>query len=234
MTNIDYDLLIGADETGVGDYFTPIVFVACYVPKENIEKVKELGVKDSKKLSDIKIKAIYPELLNLVKYKKSILTQKGYNKLIESKINNNEIKTLLHFQTINSLQDKENLKGLNIIIDQYTQNEGILEKHIVKLSNLFAEKHGWSKPLSNIYLETKAEDKSIAVACASIIARKILLDLIGKQNHEWSFEFPLGASTKVDEAAAKFINKYGLEKLKDVAKISFKTTQKAKLLSMKN
>ena len=47
------------------------------------------------KFNDKKIITIAKKLFNLVFYKKTILTQSGYNKLIESKINNNEIKTLI-------------------------------------------------------------------------------------------------------------------------------------------
>ena len=43
---------IGSDEVGTGDYFGPIVVTASYVSKENIKEVMNLGVKDSKKITD--------------------------------------------------------------------------------------------------------------------------------------------------------------------------------------
>ena len=131
-----FNSCIGVDETGVGDYFTPVVSVACFIPKNNIDEIINLGVKDSKKLNDKKIIAIAKKLFNLVFYKKTILTQSGYNKLIESKINNNEIKTLIHANSINRLSNELNKKNnflYSVIIDQYVLNESILEKHFNKL-----------------------------------------------------------------------------------------------------
>ena len=63
-----FNSYIGVDETGVGDYFTPVVSVACFIPKNNIDEIINLGVKDSKKLNDKKIITIAKKLfwLNLV------------------------------------------------------------------------------------------------------------------------------------------------------------------------
>ncbi|TPR54377.1 ribonuclease HIII [Metamycoplasma neophronis] len=222
--DIDYDKIIGVDETGVGDYFCPIVSVACFIPEQNINKIKSLGVKDSKKLTDKKILAIAEELENLVLYRKTILSQKGYNNLINAKINNNEIKTLIHMNSINQLIKYLGI-SIDVIIDQYTNSYQTFEKHFIKLKTI-----NWLNfevPLTNFHLETKAEDKSLAVACASIIARKLLLEHMEYQNHKFDFNFKLGAGKEVDILAAQFLEKYGYEVLCDAAKISFKTTQKA-------
>ena len=40
---------IGSDEVGTGDYFGPIVVTSCFVSKDDIPFVEELGIKDSKK-----------------------------------------------------------------------------------------------------------------------------------------------------------------------------------------
>jgi ribonuclease HII len=62
-----YNNFIGVDETGVGDYFSPIISVACFVLPQNIDKLLELKVNDSKKLSDNYILQIAPEIKKLVK-----------------------------------------------------------------------------------------------------------------------------------------------------------------------
>ncbi|WP_412031279.1 ribonuclease HIII [Metamycoplasma buccale] len=221
---INFDTLIGVDETGVGDYFSPIVSVACFIPTKNIEKIKELGVKDSKKLSENKIKELAPKLEKLTLWRKNILSQKGYNNLIANKINNNEIKTLIHSNSINSLLAILN-EPVDVIIDQYTNNEETFYNHYKKLKNI-----DWlkiDKPQVKIYLKTKAEDKSLSVACASVIARNILLNLMDLQIKNYNFPFKLGANSEVDNLAAKFLKENSIEKLKEVAKISFKTTFKA-------
>ena len=46
---------VGSDEVGTGDYYGPIVVTASFVSKDNIPFLNELGVRDSKKLSDEQI-----------------------------------------------------------------------------------------------------------------------------------------------------------------------------------
>ena len=47
-----------------------------------------------------------------------------------------------------------------------------------------------------------------------------------KQNEKWGIEFPLGVNEKVINIARIFIEKYSKEKLNEVAKLCFKTTNK--------
>ena len=37
-----FNSYIGVDETGVGDYFTPVVSVACFIPKNNIAEIIDM------------------------------------------------------------------------------------------------------------------------------------------------------------------------------------------------
>ena len=61
IPKIYYSSSIGSDEVGTGDFFGPIVVTAAYVSKDKIEELEELGVKDSKKLTDTDILAIVPK-----------------------------------------------------------------------------------------------------------------------------------------------------------------------------
>ena len=44
--------VIGSDEVGNGSYFGPVTVCAAYVDKSMISKLKSLGVRDSKELTD--------------------------------------------------------------------------------------------------------------------------------------------------------------------------------------
>jgi ribonuclease HIII len=44
-------------------------------------------------------------------------------------------------------------------------------------------------------------------------------------SRKYGMEFPKGASTAVIETGKDFVNKYGKERLNEVAKIHFKTTK---------
>ena len=46
--------IIGVDEAGKGDYFGPLCIAGVFIDPESEEKLKPLGIKDSKLLSDKK------------------------------------------------------------------------------------------------------------------------------------------------------------------------------------
>ena len=73
---------------------------------------------------------------------------------------------------------------------------------------------------------TKAEDQCMSVAAASIISRYIFLKEMKKLSTRFNIEMPLGASNLVDEVGATLVTKYGKDILKEIAKLSFKNTEK--------
>ncbi|WGI36385.1 ribonuclease HIII [Mesomycoplasma lagogenitalium] len=212
---------VGCDETGVGDYLTPIVACALFIPEENLNFIKSLNIKDSKKLSDEYIISIADKLKNNCIYKISYLSQQNYNKL-NKYLNAHELKMLLHLQNINYLE-KHNIIN-EIVLDQFSNIKSI-SKYITKLVNSSLQVFNIKAPL---ILETHAEDKYLEVACASILARDYLLTKMKEQQELWNFNFPLGAKSDVKLAAKEFIKIYGLENLEKVAKIHFKTTKEIK------
>ena len=53
---------IGTDESGKGDFFGPLVIAGVLVDEKNAEKFHQLGIKDSKKLSDKKMLSLAVEI----------------------------------------------------------------------------------------------------------------------------------------------------------------------------
>lgn len=209
---------IGSDEVGTGDYFGPIVVTSAFVSKENIPALEEMGVKDSKKLSDEKIMEIVPKIIKLIPYNSIILTNKEYNQKYSEDINMNKIKAILHNRVLNNLK----AKGYNydyIIVDEFA-------KPYVYYSYL----RNSSNVVRDITFLTKGEDKSLAVACASLISRYIFLKEFDKLGESLGMFLPKGASDVVDEMGVKIAKKYGFDKLSEVAKLNFKNTEKIKNL----
>ena len=73
---------------------------------------------------------------------------------------------------------------------------------------------------------TKAEDKNMAVACGSIISRYIFLKEFDKLCDSIQIPLPKGAGKDVDSIGEEVVEKYGEEKLKDIAKLNFKNTER--------
>ena len=110
---------IGSDEVGTGDYFGPIVVTASYVKKDDIPFLEELGVKDSKKLTDEKILNIVPQIIKRIPYESFILTNSEYNKYSDN-YNMNKIKAILHNKVL--LKMKNNgYKYDYIIVDEFSK-----------------------------------------------------------------------------------------------------------------
>ena len=207
---------IGSDEVGTGDYFGPIVVTATYVDKENIDFLLELKVKDSKKMTDEDIKKVVPKIIKKIPYKTFILNNPSYNKYHAEGYNMNKIKAILHnkvlFQIKNEYQNYD-----KIVVDQF-------EPPYAYFNHL---KEATSK-VTNITFVTKAEDKCLSVACASLISRYVFLQEMDKLNKKVGMILPKGASSLVDDTAKKIVEIYGIDYLDEIAKLNFKNTEKIK------
>lgn len=206
---------VGSDEVGTGDYFGPIVVTAAYVKKEDVEKLEKLGVGDSKKITDDKIKKITPELIKIVKYRSMILTNKKYNEKYTKDINMNKIKAILHNKVLYQLMTEEKPNVDYIVVDEFARENRYYE-YLNGIPNI----------QRNITFMTKAEDKNLAVAAASIISRYIFLKEFDKLSDSIHIPLPKGAGRDVDEIGEEIVEKYGEEKLQDIAKVNFKNTDR--------
>lgn len=206
---------VGSDEVGTGDYFGPIVVTAAYVKKEDVEKLEKLGVGDSKKITDDKIKKITPELIKIVKYRSMILTNKEYNEKYTKDINMNKIKSILHNKVLYQLMTEEKPNVDYIVVDEFARENRYYE-YLNGIPNI----------QRNITFMTKAEDKNLAVAAASIISRYIFLKEFDKLSDSIHIPLPKGAGRDVDEIGEEIVEKYGEEKLQDIAKVNFKNTDR--------
>ena len=206
---------VGSDEVGTGDYFGPIVVTAAYVKKEDVEKLEKLGVGDSKKITDDKIKKITPELIKIVKYRSMILTNQEYNEKYTKDINMNKIKAILHNKVLYQLMTEEKPEVDYIVVDEFARENRYYE-YLNGISNI----------QRGITFMTKAEDKNLAVASASIISRYIFLKEFDKLCDSIHIPLPKGAGRDVDEIGEEIVLKYGEEKLGEIAKVNFKNTDR--------
>ena len=218
---IYYSSSIGSDEVGTGDYFGPIVVTAAYVSKENIEFLENIGVKDSKKLNDSQILDIVPKFIKQIEYESIILSNKEYNESYSSDLNMNKIKAILHNKVLFKLSNRINNYDY-IIVDQFAEPY-VYYNYLKETSNI----------VKNITFFTKGEDKHLSVACASLISRYIFINEFDKISKNINIELPKGAGDLVDEIGKNIVNKYGIDELKQIAKLNFKNTEKIKELSKK-
>ena len=217
--NINFNNLstIGSDEVGTGDYFGPIVVTATLVTKNKEMFLLDLGVRDSKTLTDDKIKKIAPEIIKNIPYKTFILTNEDFNKYTSMGYNMNKIKSILHNKVLYLLKQEYPNDYDKIVVDQFVYPKKYYE-HINEATN----------KVTNITFTTKAENKCLSVACASIISRYIFLKEMDKLSDSLHIPLPKGANELVDSIGVEIVEKFGFDKLNSVAKTNFKNTEKIK------
>ena len=206
---------IGSDEVGTGDYFGPIVVSSCYVSKDDIPFVESLGIKDSKKLDDSKILKIAPELIKKIKYKSLIMSNLEYNTKYSDSYNINKIKAIMHNKVLWRMVHEEDLKYDYIIVDEFARE-----------TRYYEYLNGNPEIQKGITFMTKAEDKNLAVACASVISRYIFLKEFDKLSDSLHIPLVKGAGSDVDTIGKEVVETYGKDKLKEVAKYNFKNTER--------
>jgi len=205
---------IGTDESGKGDYFGPLVVAGVFLPEKHEKVLAELGVKDSKRFSDNRVR----ELAGLIKkgYTHSIVAigPEKYNELYIKLRNLNRILAWAHSRAIENILEDVNCKLA--ITDQFGDKAFVLNALM---------KRGKSIELIQ---KPKAEE-DLAVAAASILARAEFLTRLYFLSQDIGIELPKGASPLVEEAGVKLVKAKGAQALDKVAKKHFKTT--ARILS---
>lgn len=204
---------VGSDEVGTGDYYGPIVVTASFVSKENIPFLEELGVKDSKKLSDEQILKVVPKIIKKIPYKSIILSNKEYNMNYGKDMNMNKIKTVLHNKVLTDMIKDNNYEY--IVVDQF-EPEKAYYNHLSEVPN----------PVKNITFMTKAEDKCYSVAVSSLISRYIFIKEMDKLGDKYGIFLPKGANYYVEDIGIKLVKRYGEKVLKDIAKLNFSNTDR--------
>jgi ribonuclease HIII len=200
---------IGTDESGKGDYFGPLVIASVLADKDNLEKLAKLGVADSKTLNDGFMAKIAPEIKAVSTFAIVTINPAKYNELYKKIANLNNLLAWGHARAIENILEKKPCQ--NALSDKFG-NESLIKNALLKNGRSI-----------NLVQRTKAES-DIAVAAASILARDEFVRRLRKMSAEYGMDFPKGASGAVIARAKAFVGKYGREKLAEVAKLHFKTT----------
>lgn len=202
---------IGTDESGKGDYFGPLVVAGVFVPEEQQNVLKELGIRDSKKISDNRIR----ELATLLKkgYKHSLVAigPERYNELYTKLRNLNKILAWAHSRAIENILEEVNCSVA--VTDQFGDKSFVLNALMKKGKEI------------ELIQRPKAEE-DLAVAAASILARAEFLRRLYFLSQDVGMDLPKGSSSLVDDAGLRLVKLHKVEILDKVAKKHFKITRR--------
>jgi len=200
---------IGTDESGKGDYFGPLVVASLFLPDEQQSVFKELGVKDSKKFSDNRLRKLAEVLKRGYKHSLVVIGPEKYNELYGKLKNLNRILAWAHSRAIENIL--EEVRCSLAITDQFGDKTYILNALMKKGKNI------------ELVQRPRAEE-DLAVAAASILARAEFLKRLYFLSQEVGTDLPKGSSPPAEEAGARLVSLKGAQVLDKVAKKHFKLT----------
>ncbi|MGL6173496.1 MAG: ribonuclease HIII [Cellulosilyticaceae bacterium] len=202
--------LIGVDESGKGDYFGPLVIAGVYADKQTKLLLEALGAMDSKALNDKQIRSLAIQIRQICKCETVVIGNESYNKIYERVGNLNKLLAWGHARVIENLLGR--VECSCALSDQFG-NESLIKDALMEKGK-------------EITLEQRPRaEQNIVVAAASIIARDEFVTKIEQMEMSYNQKFPKGASTATVNAAKVFAKTYGKERMNEVSKLHFKTTQ---------
>lgn len=206
--------VLGSDEVGTGSYFGPLTTAAVFVPRDQVAPLQELGVKDSKQLTDPQIIRLAKQIQERCPHAVLDLSPAAYNQRIQ-KYNQAQLKALCHNYVL--------LRVYHQIAP--TKPEAVLIDQFVGAKTYFRYLQGQPEILRDgVYFKEKGEQYHVAVAAASILARASSLAVMDDLTAKAGMTLPIGAGVAVDQVAVKLVEK-GLD-LGDFAKLHFANTKR--------
>lgn len=202
---------IGTDESGKGDYFGPLVVAGVFVPDDQKEVLLELGVKDSKRVTDKRAQKLSDLIREGYKHSLVVIGPEKYNELYEKFRNLNKLLAWAHSRAIENLL--EEVSCSLVITDQFGDERFVTNALMTK-----------GKNIELIQMHRAEED--MAVAAASILARAEFLRRMYLLSQEFGVEIPRGSSPRSEEMGVELVKTHGPEILNTVAKMHFKLTQR--------
>jgi ribonuclease HIII len=205
---LDLTPRIGLDEAGKGDFFGPLSIGGVYADSEEIKKLRELGVKDSKRFSDDSILKLARKIRAAYPYTVIRLFPHKYNELYTRFKNLNRLLAWAHTAALGDLSQKTGCK--KAILDQFADRR-------------VAEEALKQKRIDVDLVQRVRGEEDPVVAAASILARAGFLEGMETLSQEIDFVLPKGAGSPVLIAGVKLVVKHGPDILDKVAKTHFKT-----------
>ncbi|MGB2764854.1 MAG: ribonuclease HIII [Candidatus Aminicenantaceae bacterium] len=202
---------IGTDESGKGDYFGPLVVAGVFLPDEQQNVLTELGVKDSKRHSDNRVRELADILKKGYKHSLVVIGPEKYNELYLKLRNLNKMLAWAHSRAIENIL--EEVPCSLVITDQFGNKSFVLNALMKRGKDV------------ELVQRPKAEE-DLAVAAASILARAEFLKRLYFLSQDVGINLPKGASALVEETGLKLVKLQGIQILDKVVKKHFKITKR--------
>jgi ribonuclease HIII len=215
---------IGSDEAGKGEYFGPLVTAAFLVSAGMTDHLREMGVRDSKSVSNGDCRKIARSLFRRYKNRIAVveLVPGTYNRMYREFTAENK--------KLNDLLSWSHAKAIQSLFDQSSSASRLPEAQVAVIDKFTSELmiRRYLTSSIRVIMRHRAED-NVAVAAASILARSRYLYRLDKLSDMVGIKLVSGAGETVDNTARELVAKQGEGVLKDTVKLHFKNTLKIRM-----
>jgi len=212
ITVSNSEIICGIDEAGRGPVIGPMVIACVCVDSNDIERLRSLGVRDSKLLTPDRRYLLYSKIREIAKYVEYVIVNpEEIDKYVEDRLLNK-----LEFDKIVKILENlvRKFKNVKVFIDSPTVNS---EKFRRDLENIFRN--------LEIYVEHKADLNIVVVSAASIVAkcvRDLEIEKLKKVYGDFGSGYP--SDPRTIKFLISYISRHG--KLPPIARKSWKTCKK--------
>jgi len=206
--------IIGVDESGKGDFFGPLVVAGLLAGDADLEFLDEIGVKDSKRITDKRCLVIDERLRAKFPHRVVVLKPAEYNRRYDEIRNLNILLAKCHAEVITGLTNQISSKIDLAVSDKFGKDE--------RLESALAAT-ACSLPVKQLVRGEAVPQ----VAAASILARSEFIRQMDKLSEELQIKLPKGASAQVDKIGRQLVSHHGVEILTRLAKTHFKNYRRA-------
>jgi ribonuclease HIII len=204
---------IGTDEAGKGDYFGPLVASAVLLDRDGAEWVTGLGVTDSKRLSNDKVRSFAGRLRGRLGDRCAVVAvgPRRYNEMYEQFRGGRGLNGLLawcHGRAVRDVLEHHEPPDA-VVVDRFA-SEGLIKRALPSGLRLIAR--------------PRAEDNP-AVAAASVLARARYLRALEQLSEQLGVTLSSGAGDPVLRAGRELLKRHGSDVLAQAGKRHVRTTE---------
>ena len=197
--------VVGADESGKGDLFGPLVLAACAARDEGERRaLVQAGARDCKLMSDEAVRLVAVRLREVALWQVRVVMPEEYNVRYQ------------HVRNVNALLSELYVELLSEMAQRTSARTVILDKYGGRAARLWRQ-----PPMFQFLVETHAE-RYPEVAAASVLARDAFLDGLVTLAQQYGLGIlPKGASVDTQSLLAKLVADHGTDILWKIAKVNF-------------
>jgi ribonuclease HIII len=197
--------VVGADESGKGDLFGPLVLAACVARDEGERRaLVKAGARDCKLMSDEAVRLVAVRLREVAPWQVRVVLPEEYNVRYQRVRNVNVLLSELYVELLGEMARRTSAR--TVILDKYGGRAARL----------------WRQPPTFQFLAETHAERYPEVAAASVLARDAFLEGLATLAQQYGLGIlPKGASVDTQSLLAKVVADHGTEILWKIAKVNF-------------